>query len=479
MKYDALGNRVVKENPKRKVKEVYVRDAQGNILALYQVNNDSLYTKEFYMYGSQRLGYLEDDVFMGKKCIGKFCNITANPINPMPFIGTQKTLPTLPPVVIQPIVSSSVSIVFGKKRYELSDWLGNVRVVINDRKTPVNIGTTTVGYKAQVINVNDYYSFGSEIDERTYTYNTPYRFSFNGKEDIRDQRWYQDYGARWYNKVLGRFISPDPLIIGQKKYAWLSGYQFASNRPIDGIDMDGLEYLNSNESRIEIVGGEVKLKISNFLWPNRVAFENANNDPRNWRPGEIGINTTIGYVGVNNTVIKDANPSLMFLNNNLAKGNVNADYPDRAPSVSPTYDDTNPTVVAPGGSRSAARAVGIVNLVNFGLEQIGVWSAFYDIIKSKEHEDILRNKVMRDINEALKGGMIPERYQNQNDIGAIMNVILQGENKTDNPEIYKIGMKIYNTISNPNNTSNNPPFYKKEAAPADNTRVAKPKNEKK
>ena len=242
MKYDAFGNRVVKENPKHKQKEIYIRDAQGSILALYQVKDDSLYTREFYMYGSNRLGYLEDEVFLGKKCIGKFCNIIANPANPMPFIGTQKILPTLPPVVIQPVSSSTVSVVFGKKRYELSDWLGNVRVVINDMKTPVNIGATTVGYKAQVVSVTDYYSFGSTIKERTYTYNTPYRFSFNGKEDIRDQRWYQDYGARWYNKVLGRFISPDPLIVGQKKYVWLSVYQFASNRPIDGIDMDGLEY---------------------------------------------------------------------------------------------------------------------------------------------------------------------------------------------------------------------------------------------
>jgi hypothetical protein len=50
------------------------------------------------MYGSQRLGYIEDEVFLGRKCIGKFCNIVANPANPMPFIGTQKTLPTLPPL---------------------------------------------------------------------------------------------------------------------------------------------------------------------------------------------------------------------------------------------------------------------------------------------------------------------------------------------------------------------------------------------
>jgi RHS repeat-associated protein len=228
MKYDALGNRVVKENPKHKVKEVYVRDAQGNILALYQVKNDSLYTKEFYMYGSQRLGYLEDDVFMGRKCISKWCNVLT-PVLPM-FPST---------------LSSSVSVVFGKKRYELSDWLGNVRVVINDRKTPVNIGATTVGYEAQVINVNDYYSYGSTINERTYDYSsTKFRFAFNGKEldnEVYGFGNFQDYGARMYNTRLGRFISPDPLIVGQKKYAWLSGYQFAGDMPTKFIDMDGLE----------------------------------------------------------------------------------------------------------------------------------------------------------------------------------------------------------------------------------------------
>jgi RHS repeat-associated protein len=163
----------------------------------------------------------------------------------MPFIGTQKTLPTLPPVVIQPMVSSSVSVVFGKKRYELSDWLGNVRVVINDRKTPVNSGVATVGYKAQVINVNDYYSYGSTINERTYDYSsTKFRFAFNDKEldnEVYGFGNFQDYGARMYNTRLGRFISADPIIITEKKYPWYSSYQFAGNKPINSIDLDGKE----------------------------------------------------------------------------------------------------------------------------------------------------------------------------------------------------------------------------------------------
>lgn len=50
---------------------------------------------------------------------------------------------------------------------------------------------------------------------------------------------------RIYDPRVARFLSVDPI---SKSYPELSPYQFASNRPIDGIDLDGLEYLwyNSN-----------------------------------------------------------------------------------------------------------------------------------------------------------------------------------------------------------------------------------------
>jgi hypothetical protein len=217
MKYDALGNRIVKENPKHKIKEVYVRDAQGNILALYQVKGDSLYTKEFYMYGSQRLGYLEDGVFLGRKCIGKWCNVLT-PVLPM-FPST---------------LSNSVGVVLGKKRYELNDWLGNVRVVINDRKTPVNSGNATVGYKAQVVNVSDYYSFGSEIAERSYDPVKPfYRFGFNTQEKTFELNRDHYTAKFWeYDARLGRRWNVDPKpTVGESEYAVNKNNPVLNNDP--------------------------------------------------------------------------------------------------------------------------------------------------------------------------------------------------------------------------------------------------------
>ena len=74
------------------------------------------------------------------------------------------------------------------------------------------------------------------------TYSSPsYRYGFNGKE--KDDETYgvggssYDYGFRIYNSRLGRFLSVDPITA---KYPELTPYQFASNTPIQAIDLDGL-----------------------------------------------------------------------------------------------------------------------------------------------------------------------------------------------------------------------------------------------
>jgi RHS repeat-associated protein len=70
-----------------------------------------------------------------------------------------------------------------------------------------------------------------------------YRYGFNGKE--LDQEGMggggatYDYGFRIYNPQIGRFLSVDPL---SPRYSMLTPYQYASNCPVLGTDMDGLEF---------------------------------------------------------------------------------------------------------------------------------------------------------------------------------------------------------------------------------------------
>ena len=78
---------------------------------------------------------------------------------------------------------------------------------------------------------------------RKYDIGSGYRYGFNGKENDNEVKGLgnqQDYGMRIYDPRLGRFLSMDPLM---KSYPMLTPYQFSSNRPIDGVDLDGLEYL--------------------------------------------------------------------------------------------------------------------------------------------------------------------------------------------------------------------------------------------
>jgi RHS repeat-associated protein len=86
----------------------------------------------------------------------------------------------------------------------------------------------------------NYQSFGSTMTGRTFS-SDKYRYGFNGKEndnEVKGQGAQQDYGMRIYDPRLGRFLSVDPLF---KDFPELTTYQFASNTPIQAIDLDGLE----------------------------------------------------------------------------------------------------------------------------------------------------------------------------------------------------------------------------------------------
>ena len=77
------------------------------------------------------------------------------------------------------------------------------------------------------------------------TYNSPdYRYGFNGKEKDESGEFGNlttyDYGFRIYNPGIGKFLSVDPLT---QEYPFYTPYQFAGNKPINSIDLDGLEEL--------------------------------------------------------------------------------------------------------------------------------------------------------------------------------------------------------------------------------------------
>lgn len=214
--YDASGNRISKTYNGKTT--WYVRDASGNVMSVYvkdaAINDGDLTQSEVHLYGSSRLGILNTEL-----------NVENIPVAQLVRIFKR-----------------------GNKFFELSNHLGNVLVTVSDKKLGIPGGPngTVLGYEADVVSANDYYPGGMDMPGRQYNATTGYRYGFNGKEkDNKDGVVQYDYGFRIYDPRLVRFKSIDPLTA---KYPQLTPYQFASNRPIDGIDLDGLEYLSFHSS---------------------------------------------------------------------------------------------------------------------------------------------------------------------------------------------------------------------------------------
>lgn len=216
--YDPGGNRTFKQfsNGSSINNTYYVRDAQGNVLAIYEkAGSDAIKWSEQHLYGSSRLGMWKWDTV-----------ITA--LGNTPFYD---------------------SLLFGARSYELSNHLGNVLATISDKKIGNDSSGVVNYYLAEALSQNDYYPFGMLQPGRRY--GVLGRYGFNGKEndnEVKGEGGQQDYGMRIYDPRVGRFLSVDPLI---EEYPMLTPYQFASNTPIQAIDLDGAE----GERRI---GGDVR-----------------------------------------------------------------------------------------------------------------------------------------------------------------------------------------------------------------------------
>src|SRR5690554_141979 len=70
-----------------------------------------------------------------------------------------------------------------------------------------------------------------------------YRYGFQSQErddEIKGRGNSYNYTYRMHDTRLGRFFAVDPL---SAKYPWNSSYAFSENRVIDGIELEGLEYV--------------------------------------------------------------------------------------------------------------------------------------------------------------------------------------------------------------------------------------------
>ncbi|MFI0428878.1 polymorphic toxin type 43 domain-containing protein [Mariniflexile sp. HMF6888] len=281
--YDGLGNRIAKTILPDNITTLYSRDAQGNVLAVYETNesdinnitaNKDVILKEHHIYGSSRLGIEEKDLqgsfnetllngtlttakqvqvqqditVAGNPAVytiestGNLTLKAGNSILLKPGLHIKpggKLLAKIEPFSATPEAPGVYARTVGDKNYELTNHLGNVLSVVTDRKLvadPLNF----TNFTADVLTYNDYYPFGMLLPNR-HGSSDSYRYGFQGQEkddEVKGEGNSLNYKYRMHDPRIGRFFAVDPL---EASYPWNSPYAFSENKVIHMIELEGLE----------------------------------------------------------------------------------------------------------------------------------------------------------------------------------------------------------------------------------------------
>lgn len=125
--------------------------------------------------------------------------------------------------------------------YQYKDHLGNVRLTYKDSNGNGSVTTS------EIIEEKNYFPFG--LKHKGYNYivqgenSAATQFGYNGMENNPELGLeILDFGARYYDAALGRWMNIDPLAETMRRH---SPYNFAFNNPVFFIDPDGMSPVSS------------------------------------------------------------------------------------------------------------------------------------------------------------------------------------------------------------------------------------------
>ena len=351
----------------------------------------------------------------------------------------------------------------GDKRYELSNHLGNVLSVVSDKKIPTLAGSSLNYFNADIKTYNDYYPFGMLMPNR-HANTGDYRYGFQGQEmddEIKGEGNSLNYTFRMHDPRVGRFLSLDPLA---PQYPHNSPFAFAENRVIDGIELEGLEFLNKDDAMVESRFGGTFIKVENVqhLTQSRInLFNLLGKNSVNYR-GEtvIGFDTelAIGFQTKLNDAKSKEIKALFHFGKEKPGGKAKLSYKDFEIRIvtgkNVRGEESNRSKLKnkrvlnysqgyPKGMALGAKGFSIIAAIGEGINQYDSFASYADDAAIREHTQILFVNVIGSINKAILNGDIPDKFINEKDLSNIANVILFGGNGNEAQEIVTLGYQIY------------------------------------
>ena len=219
-----------------------------------------------------------------------------------------------------------------------------------------NIGSSSIllDNTGSVVNEQEYYPFG----ETSFGSHGKKRYQYVGKERDEESGMYY-YGARYYAPWTCRFISVDPLA---GKYADINPYNYAGNKPIGKIDIDGLQEEGRKPTQDQDSPNSEEIK------SDAVKDES----------------TELSIPAVNTVQVPDAlNTEYKILNNQTLPGS----YFDKENSDNNTERNNNTAVELSG------ELAGYISLTADAIEELGGLERAQQLIEGGEWEVVYKNEL--------------------------------------------------------------------------------------
>ena len=297
---------------------------------------------------------------------------------------------------------------------------------------------------------------------------------------------------------VGRFLSLDPL---SSQYPHNSPFAFAENRVIDGIELEGAEYLRTEEAKVKLYFGYPLLRTEGFSQVFQSNFKNNHSENigvwMDFQTGEIkGVDSDLllsedaviwtelkpaAVARLENSKVYHGGYNSYNLKHYTGRINNDGKTPDgRSAGSAKNYTDKQSFTSGPVSSKAAIGFVAIVNAVNFGLElhrdvNLGrdlsalqsqikgpyevlerkkdFWIFYTDIWGHNPNKSPFLNAI-KDVKTADQRKMIPENLRTPYYISRIINIVLFGKDEEafDTPskidkQVYETGVKILKKIS--------------------------------
>ena len=282
---------------------------------------------------------------------------------------------------------------------------------------------------------------------------------------------------------VGRFLSLDPL---SPQYPWNSPFAFSENRVIDGVELEGAEYLNKEEAKAEFYRGVVVIKLTNFsdtfqkIWLNKfpstgIVYHNSeigyygggvldrafnlesapqlshpteSGDPRD-QPDNINSNEyTINKRVVNKA---DGTPDMRFKykgGNFTAEGRYSNSFSSSAGMIKGGPSLILLTIDLYKGIQDLADNYKTATELNELDKQIRSWKTtdrYTGDVYSQNNSIV--GKVLKNLQTAINKGIIKRENVNVNDLSEIANIVMFVGNGNEVKQIKDAGMRIVREVA--------------------------------